>query len=290
MNKRIVLIMLCFSFLIVTVYTDAKISLAVTNERDNNSLVNAFTKINKPEGVTVIDLVGDIHCSKKLSDRLKADNPTLFVALGDLCYKRDLKNFSATFNDLKIINKLACVIGNHDSLENGNLRILNQALKYCGDHWYRKVANNSTLLIGLNTNGNISLQTYWGRTLVSNVTFMNGVNNVMLLAHKPAHTPPGSDHQAENSTIKMFSSIVSIIPKGVKVLEIAAHNHLMAESSNGDWFISGAGGRKLYNYTSHPDWSFINNKDHGYLQIKINNTDGGLLSNNFYGSDGRLLH
>lgn len=64
----------------------------------------------------------------------------------------------------------------------------------------------------------------------------------------------------------------------------------MAESSNGQWFISGAGGRRLYEFSTDPSRSFVNNKEHGYLQIRINNTDGLVLSTNFYRLDGKLIH
>ena len=76
------------------------------------------------------------------------------------------------------------------------------------------------------------------QSLVTNETLMKGIKNVMLLAHKPAHTPE-SHHAARNSTIEMISGIESNISKSIEVYEISAHNHLMAESSNGRWFISG---------------------------------------------------
>ena len=68
---------------------------------------------------------------KKLHDQLKTDNLTLFIALGYLCYKLDLKNFTTTYGNFKK-NKLACVIGNHDSKENGNSKITKEALEYWG--------------------------------------------------------------------------------------------------------------------------------------------------------------
>lgn len=286
---RLLIFFLLMTISITTTITLNGFSQTITNNKTNNFPTLSGGVENKISNVTIIDAVGDIECSSKLHDRIKDDNPTLFIALGDLCYKRDLTNFTLTYSDFKNADKLACVIGNHDSEENGDLKVLTQALRYCGDHWYRKLANNSTLIIGLNTNGNITIQSDWGRFLVTNSSFMNGIKNVMLVAHKPAHTPPGSDHDPENLTVQMFSTIIGNITKNVQVFEIAAHNHLMAESSNGKWFISGAGGRNLYDFTAHPDWSFINNKDHGYLQIKINNTDGKVLSTDFYSLDGRLL-
>ena len=133
------------------------------------------------------------------------------------------------------------------------------------------------------------MQTNWGQSLLTNSSFMKGIVNVIILAHKPAHTPLGSDHKPEDSTVKMFSAIVNSAPKNVHVFEVAAINHLMAESSNGQWFISGQEARSS-NFSPDSTWPFVNNRIQGYLQIKINNTDGMILGTNFYGKDGRLIH
>ncbi|MGC2441311.1 MAG: metallophosphoesterase [Nitrososphaeraceae archaeon] len=290
LSKIVILLYSILFFITISAdFTITALSQGITSDGKDN-YASSTAKSNESEDITVIDAVGDIDCSSRLHDRIINDKPTLFIALGDLCYKRDLTNFTLTYSDFKNTNKLECVIGNHDSEENGNLRILNQALEYCGDHWYRKVANNSTLLIGLNTNGNTTLQENWGQALITNSSFMKGIVNVIILAHKPAHTPPGSDHMPENSTVKMFSAIVNSAPKNVRVFEVAAHNHLMAESSNGQWFISGAGSKRLYNFSPDSNWPFVNNKVQGYLQFKINNTDGMILGTHFYGIDGRLIH
>jgi len=290
LSKIVILLYSIICFILISAkFTITALSQGVTSD-GKDSYASSTAKSNELEYITVIDAVGDLDCYSRFHDRILKDKPNLFIALGDLCYKQDLTNFTVTYNDFKNTNKLECVIGNHDSEENGNLRILNQALEYCGDHWYRKLAKNSTLLIGLNTNGNITLQTNWGQALVTNSSFMKGIVNVIILAHKPAHTPPGSDHRAEDSTVKMFSAIVNSAPNNVRVFEVAAHNHLMAESSNGQWFVSGAGSKRLYEYSPDSTWSFVNNKVQGYLQFKINNTDGMILGTHFYGIDGRLIH
>ncbi|MDW0138554.1 MAG: metallophosphoesterase [Nitrososphaeraceae archaeon] len=290
LSKIVILLYSILFFITISAdFTITALSQGITSDGKDN-YASSTAKSNESEDITVIDAVGDIDCSSRLHDRIINDKPTLFIALGDLCYKRDLTNFTLTYSDFKNTNKLECVIGNHDSEENGNLRILNQALEYCGDHWYRKVANNSTLLIGLNTNGNTTLQANWGQALITNSSFMKGIVNVIILAHKPAHTPPGSDHMPENPTVKMFSAIMNSAPNNVRVFEVAAHNHLMAESSNGQWFISGAGSKRLYNFSPDSNWPFVNNKVQGYLQFKINNTDGMILGTHFYGIDGRLIH
>ncbi len=113
---------------------------------------------------------------------------------------------------------------------------------------------------------------------------------MLLLAHKPAHTPPESHHPAESSTIRMISNIEGNISKSIQIYEIAGHNHFMAESSDGRWFITGAGGRSHYEGPTNLEWPFVNKIDYGYLQFKINNTDGKVLSTQFYGLDGRLIH
>jgi len=260
----------------------------VTNQDTTNSTMLNSSKKND-SSVTVINAAGDIDCSNKLVDQVKSDNPDLFIALGDLCYKPDLTKFTNVYGDLIKGSKLACIVGNHDSEEDGNSELLNQTLELCGDHWYRKIANDTTLMIALNTNGDTESQTKWGQSVVTNGTLMNGIKNAIFLAHKPAHTPE-SHHPARNSTIVMLSGIESNISKSIQIYEISAHNHIMAESSNGRWFISGAGGRSHYEGEASQQWPYVNTKNYGYLQIRINNTDGNVLSTNFYGLDGRLLH
>src|SRR5574342_1101753 len=285
--NRIQYILISASILILTtLFVSVALSQNVTNS--NSSII--ADKTNKTIDVTVIDTAGDIDCSNNLDEQIKKDNPDLFIALGDLCYKSDLSNFTGTYGDLKRDGIFACIIGNHDSKEDGNLRILNQTREYCGDHWYRKIAKNTTLLMGLNTNGDIKLQTKWGQSVVTNSTLMKGIKNVMIISHKPAHTPHESHHPARNSTINMISGIESNITKGIQVYEIAAHNHFMAESNNGRWFISGAGGRSHYEGAISEEWPFVNNKQSGYLQIRINNTNGTVISTNFYGLDGKRIH
>ena len=276
--------------ILVTFFMPNSLSQLVTNNSNVNLSSIHPSNINESTSMTVIEFVGDIDCSNNLPAQVEKDNPTLFIALGDLCYKKDLTNFKNTYTDLKNTNKLACLVGNHDSEEDGNLVILKQTQEYCGDHWYRKIANDTTLLIGLNTNGDTILQTKWGQSLVTNTSLMKGIKNVLLLAHKPAHTPPQSHHPVESSTIQMISNIEGSIPKSIQVYEIAGHNHFMAESSDGHWFITGAGGRSHYEGTTSSEWPFVNKIDYGYLQIRIDNTDGKVLSTQFYGLDGRLIH
>ena len=140
-----------FLIMVCTIWILTAFSQNVTDKSNMNYPISSM-RGTAIANITVIDAVGDIECSSKLRDRIMLDNPTLFVVLGDMCYQRDLTNFTITVSVFKMANTLECVIGNHDSEENGNSKILRQALDYCGDHWYRKIANNSTLVIGRNTN------------------------------------------------------------------------------------------------------------------------------------------
>lgn len=287
-------LLLLLIMILVTPFVSLSFSQNVTNQNTANQNTTSSTMFNgskkNDSSVTVINAVGDIDCFNHLDDQIKSDNPDLFIAIGDLCYKPDLTNFTTIYGDLIKDNKLACIVGNHESAnEDGNSELQNQTLELCGDHWYRKIANDTSLLIGLNTNGDTESQTKWGQSLVTNGTLMKGIKSVFLLAHKPAHTPE-SHHPARNSTIVMLAGIESNISKSVQVYEISAHNHIMAESSNGRWFISGAGGRSHYDGETSPEWPYVNTKNYGYLQIRINNTDGNVLGTNFYGLYGRLLH
>jgi len=218
--------------LLITIFVTLFISISfsqdvtnqnTTNQSTNNQNTTSSSILNgskkNDSSLTVINAAGDIDCSNHLVDQVKSDNPDLFIALGDLCYKPNLTNFTNIYGDLIKANKLACIVGNHDSEEDGNAKLLNQTLELCGDHWYRKIANDTTILIALNTNGDTKSQTKWGQSLVTNTTFMNEIKNVILLTHKPAHTPE-SHHPARNSTIAMLLGIESNISKDVQVYEI----------------------------------------------------------------------
>ena len=239
---------------------------------------------------TRIDTVGDLDCSNGLHDQIKKDKPDYFIALGDLCYNPDLSEFHSTWNDINNGKEFACVIGNHDAEEDGNPTIFKQAQQFCKDHWYRKVAGGTTLLLGLDTNGDIQSQILWGQNLVTDQSIMKGVKTVIFFSHKMAHSPP-SHHHVESSTIELYEKIQSSIPKGIAIYEVAGHNHIMAESKNGHWFVSGAGGESHYQgFTTGSDWPFVNDKDYGYLQLQIDNNDGNVISTHFYGLDGGLIH
>ena len=112
--------------ILVTPFVSLSFSQNVTNQNTTNQNTTSSTLFNgskkNDSSVTVINAVGDIDCFNHLDDQVKSDNPDLFIAIGDLCYKPDLINFTTIYGDLIKDNKLACIVGNHDSDEDGNSR------------------------------------------------------------------------------------------------------------------------------------------------------------------------
>ena len=258
-------------------------------EASNGTFGSSDIQLGSTKDTTKIDAAGDLDCSNGLHDQIKNDKPDYFIALGDLCYNPDLSKFENTWKDFSSGEGFACIIGNHDAEEDGNSKIFKQAQEFCNDHWYRKVAGGTTILLGINTNGDIQNEILWGQKTLSNQDIMNGVKTVIIFSHKMAHSPP-SHHQVESSTKELYEKIQAKIPNGVGIYEVVGHNHIMAESKNGHWFVSGAGGASHYDASTDPDWPFVNDKDYGYLQIQIDNTNGEITSTHFYGLDGTLIH
>lgn len=89
----------------------------------------------------------------------------------------------------------------------------------------------------------------------------------------------------------MYSEIKSRVSEDVKFYEKAAHDHFMAESENGRWFISGAGDEdESGSGKTSSKWIFVSSEEEGYLKIKINNNNGKISNSHFYDLDGKLIH
>jgi predicted phosphodiesterase len=178
---------------------------------------------------TKIALVGDIS-GISVRDSIKKSNPNLVVLLGDLGYKSDLssikKDWGGSFKNLK------CVIGNHDSPEDGGSSIYKEALAYCGDHWSLKIGN-STLILGFNTNGDMSAQLTYAKSILSQNPTMK---TVILLSHKGGHVPPSSHHPAEAKTF--YQQIETTISPSMKLFEIYGHNHVSSAAPSKNWYQS----------------------------------------------------
>ena len=189
---------------------------------------------------TKIDFTGDVSGTAVLNALVK-EEPDLVVVAGDLGYQSTLSWFKTNYEG-DLGEELKCLVGNHDAAEDGSASLEKQTIAYCGAHWYMKMANSTTLLIGFNSNGDDNTEISYIKSITGDPTIMNGVKNVILMSHKNGHVPPNSHHPAEVANVY---SAVNKIPN-VRVFEVNAHNHVMATAPYEDWFISGAGGKIHY--------------------------------------------
>ena len=223
----------------------------------------------QPATNTTIDLVGDIS-GTAIRDSIKERNPDLVVALGDLGYKSSLSTFK---KDYGIFN-LKCLVGNHDSAEDsGGAPIVKEAPAYCGDWWNVKIGN-AAMLFGFNTNGDLNKQLEAAKKVP-----LQGIKNVFIVSHKPCYTSPNSHHPVEPNVKSFCDSFASSIPAGIKVYYIAAHNHQLASTADGTKFLSGGGGRSHYDCGTDAVWNFCDNKNYGFLELKIDNNNGNVEAN-----------
>lgn len=196
------------------------------------------------------------------------------VGVGDLGYKSDLSYF-------KSLKWNQCVIGNHDSLEDGSSSIQKEALAYCGDHWFKILASDTTIIIGLNTNGDEKTQIDFVKSIP-----VNNYKNVIIVSHKNGETFPNAHHPAE---AKSLYAAIEQIPFEGKLYEVSGHNHNMASTADGTKYISGEGGRSHYNCGTSQTWTFCDSSHNGFLEFEIDNANGNIKAN-FIDTNNKVVH
>lgn len=224
----------------ISTYTAPNESITVYNKTAPGAVLpNPILPSNPPANQTVtpegfkICMVGDFKDSKAF-DAMTSCNYK--VALGD-------NGYSDNLNVLKKISPDHCVIGNHDAKEDGSPELEQESLAYCGSSWWVKFGD-STLMIGINTNGDQTKQLNGVKSLLQDTTFMSGVKTVIVVSHKGGHTFPNAHHPSEAKDI--YLQLEGNIPDGVKLIEIAGHNHNAAAAPAKGWYISGNGGKSFY--------------------------------------------
>jgi hypothetical protein len=239
-----------------------------------------------PSGnVTNVVMAGDFSCSSSVIKSMKNENPKLFVGLGDLCYQSSLSGYKAAITTLGDIQK--CVIGNHESKEDGSASIEQEAKVFCGDYWYQKV-NDNTLVVGFNSNDLAASQPL--QQVVTNNEIMNGIENLIVTSHKPCvSVPPNSHHGIEIEVKQFCTDLKSKIPDTVKVYYIDGHNHVYSISNDGLLIQVGTGGRSHYGCGTDSTWIYCNDKDYGFLKLEIDN-DNGNIKTSFIGTNGVVIH
>lgn len=276
---------------------ESKVVVGLTVKDNKNATAHAALEVHQwtptsepfPANTTAsnssIIFVGDVE-STTVRDAILKQKPNLdmLVAIGDLGYDSDLKWFKAEYGDV-FGEELQCTVGNHDAAEDGSPTILKEALAFCGDHWYQKVANGTTIVIGFNSNGKASDEAAYVKSIVGDPGIMKSVKTVILVSHKGGNVPPNSHHPAEAAAI--YNAIGNI--PGKTVIQVNAHNHVLAEAPAKNWFISGAGGRSHYSCGTNSIWTFCNGTSYGYLEFVIDNSNGEILKKAFYDTSGKII-
>jgi hypothetical protein len=206
---------------------------------------------------------------------MKKNGCNFRISLGDCGYQSDLSWCTSQHFDRG-------VIGNHEAPEDGSASLYKAALALFGNSWWQTIGN-STLILGFNTNGDINSQVAAAKSIIS---AHPAAKNIIAVSHKNGHVFPNAHHPAEAADL--YSQLEKMIPNGVKFYEVNGHNHNLAESSNGLWFISGAGGKSHYSCGTSAEWPYCNNSDNGYLQFTIDNQ--GQITPNFIDTSGKVLH
>lgn len=224
-------------------------------------------------------VVGDLSGTAVLN-QIKKQNPDLVVGLGDLGYGSNLAFFRDNYGALG--NRVACVIGNHDSQEDGSSTIEKEALAYCGNDWYLVI--NKVLFVALNTNGDLDAQ----KTKLANLItpeFMQNISETHILTHKSCAVPPNSHHPVET---KAFCDSIETIFKDYKRFYDSGHNHVMSASADGKYKQSGAGGKSHYTCGTNSAFPFCNASKYGFLEYTIEPT--GKTSYKFIDSNGGVVN
>jgi len=249
------------------------------DENQTNPPVENETDTDTGE-TTVVNAAGDFSGTSVINV-MKGD---FNVALGDLLYQSSLDPFMKVWSK---DNKHGCVPGNHDQDEDGNSKIAQQSSEYCGDIWTRTIAGGTTMLMGVNTNGNLDTLLGTAQGIVMSPDF--DAKNLILFTHKPCHINSGAHHPVEGNVKTFCQSLEGKVPAGVKLITIAGHEHNAQQNDNDKWFIAGTGGKGKYNCGSTSGgWSFCNDNDNGYLKLTIDN-DSGEIKTQFIKTSGGVM-
>lgn len=225
------------------------------------------TPSTNPDSGYKICMVGDFK-DARVFDAMANQSCNYKIALGDNGYGKNL-------DLLKSIKPDKAICGNHDSAEDESTAIEKECVAYAGDSWWVKFGN-ATLMLGFNTNSDLTKQLNAAKNLISNSQFMQGVKNVITVSHKSGHVFPNAHHPAEAKTF--YANLEKAIPSGIRMLQFSAHNHNSAAASNEGWYVAGSGGKSFYSCGIDQNWTFCNNKAIAYAQATIGN-DGKIIVN-----------
>lgn len=275
----------------ISTYTAPNESITVYNKSSSGSLPPIIVPpAPEPTPPPVIPtsgfklcMVGDFK-DAKVFDAMKTNGCNYRVGIGDLGYGKNL-------DLVKSIKPDKVVCGNHDSAEDESATIEKECLAYSGNSWWVKFGS-ANLMLGFNTNGDLTKQLNAAKSLFNNSQFMTGVKNVIAVSHKGGHVFPNAHHPAEAKTF--YADLEKAIPSGVKLLEISGHNHNDAAAPLKGWYIAGNGGKSFYACGNDKDWTYCNNKTVSYLEATIpddgSNNNNNNIAIHFVDAAGKIIY
>jgi hypothetical protein len=227
---------------------------------------------NGQDGITAA-FVGDISCSKNgrmTISSIKADDPDIFIVLGDMSYQSSVSCFYDYIHDLT--NKgvtVRCNIGNHDSVEVMTDELERSYWNLCAggasQEGFWKIQASDITLLGINTQCDGSINhtaTYPPCGPERIIEFLKSIDKnrfVVATAHKPLCDTPKS----KNSEFKCSKAMVNEFDRIGLTATVSGDNHCSAFKERK--FIAGSGGRSHYACTG---WDWIDDANYGYLFMK----------------------
>lgn len=224
-------------------------------------------------------LVGDIEDSQ-VQYAIKNSDPDFVIVLGDLGYRKNLSWFKQEYVN-EFGKKLKCVLGDHDTIEYGDLSLENEAIELCGNSWWLKIDNS--LFLGFNTEGDLHNQLNDVNYLLNDKKLMKNVDNLYVLTHKNCLV------ETRVKAYKFCNILVSMIPPNMKIYFVSGHNHIMSynvDSRGYEAFISGAGGSD-HHTCSGTVWIWCSDKTYGFLEFLI---EKSTVESTFYDTNGNILY
>jgi hypothetical protein len=236
------------------------------------SIVAASPKSNYANGQEILTaaFVGDISCNsngRATIESIKAENPDIFVILGDMSYQPTVGCFYEHIRDLKAQGvNVRCDIGNHDSQAEQTDTLEKLYWNLCAGgiskQGFWQLHAGTVTILGMNTqcDGNRNHTATEPPCNIRRILkFLNTVDRnafVVLTAHKPLCDSPKSKSPAFQCGDLMLEQFNRI---GVTAT-IGADNHCSAY--NEGKFIAGSGGRSHYSCSG---WDWVDDTKYAYL-------------------------
>ena len=236
--------------------------------------ITAAGYVNGQDGISAA-FVGDISCNSNgiaTLNAIKADNPDVFIILGDMSYESSTSCFSVYIKDLRDHGvTVRCNIGNHDSEEMETDELETAYWRLCGggtsQEGFWKIQAGDITIFGINTqcDGNSShTATDPPCDTTRIIKFLKDIDKnrfVIGTSHRPLCETPKS----KSPEFKCNKAILDEFDRIGLTTKVGADNHCSA--FDGRNFIAGSGGKSHYACSG---WDWIDDAKYAYLFMKYN--------------------